>query len=561
MTTLNDAVRPTRSPSSPATPDTTGTAKVSPAQLDAQLRSGGEVALLDVRELAPYAAGHIVLATSVPWRDFEDRIVELVPRRTAPVVVYDDGSGVARQAAGKLVELGYADVSLLDGGLTAWVKAGYLLVDGVGVISKALGEFVVEQEKTPKISVHDLDELVRSDADFVLVDTRPVEEFSRESIPDGLLAPGAELLYRIHDLVESDSTLIVVNCAGRTRGLIGAQALINAGVPNPVVALDNGTAAWQIAGFDISVGRHEIAPPPTVQGLERAVAAAALVAERFGVTSIDRARFDELTTDSALRTTFVFDVRTPEEHEAGHVRGARSVPGGQLVQSRDDFIGTQRARVVLVDGPDAVRATITASWLIQIGLDEVYVFAHDVEADPGEVGSATSWPVSLPDGVSILNPIDIDQVRRDETVTILDIGSSRAYRNGHVPGALWVDRERLTTAAGELPGSGPLIVTSEDGRAALHAAGDLVHATPQPVVVIAGGTAAWRKSGLPVESETAEWLVDAQDFWIDHKTIDERRVWLESYVEWAEGVVGQLAREGSVQFRTYDHLSAPGHSR
>jgi hypothetical protein len=31
-----------------------------------------------------------------------------------------------------------------------------------------------------------------------------------------------------------------VNCAGRTRSIIGTQSLINAGVPNPVTALRNG---------------------------------------------------------------------------------------------------------------------------------------------------------------------------------------------------------------------------------------------------------------------------------------------------------------------------------
>jgi rhodanese-related sulfurtransferase len=554
MTTLND-ISTAHSAASFESPNASVGRRIAPRQLDAKLRAGTEVALLDARELSPYAAGHIVLATSVPFRDFEDRVVDVVPRRTTPVVVYDDGSGVALQAASKLDDLGYADVSILDGGLQAWIEAGLLIVDGVGVISKALGEFVADREKTPKITVHDLDSLVKRDADFVLVDTRPVDEFFRESIPDGLLAPGAELLYRIHDLVESDDTLVVVNCAGRTRGLIGAQALINAGLPNPVVALDNGTAAWQTAGFEIAAGTAEVAPAPTPPGLERARRAAAVVAERFGVRYIDNARFDALVSDNADHTTFVFDVRTPEEYEAGHLRGARSAPGGQLVQSRDDYIGTQYARVILVDGSDGVRATITASWLLQIGLDEVYVHAEDPGAYRRVVGQRPVTEVPMASGLSTINPVDVERARQEDTVTVLDIGSSRAYREGHIPGARWVARERLAAVVGDGPESGPLIITSDDGRAALHAGSDLLGVTQRQVVAIAGGTNAWRDAGLPLTGDSPQWLVEPQDIWVDNKTIDERRVWLESYVEWAEGVVGQLEREGSVAFRTFDAAS------
>jgi rhodanese-related sulfurtransferase len=552
MTTLND-ISTAHSAASFTSPKASAGRPIEARQLDANLRAGTELALLDARELAPYAAGHIVLATSVPFRDFEDRVVELVPRRTTPVIVYDDdGSGVGLQAATKLGDLGYADVSILDGGLEAWVEAGLLIVDGVGVISKALGEFVADREKTPKITVHDLDELVRGDTDFVLVDTRPVDEFFRESIPDGLLAPGAELLYRIHDLVESDDTLVVVNCAGRTRGLIGAQALINAGLPNPVVALDNGTAAWQIAGFEIAVGVAEVAPAPTPSGLERARRAAAVVAERFGVSYIDNARFDALTSENADRTTFVFDVRTPEEYEAGHLRRARSAPGGQLVQSRDDYIGTQHARVILVDGSDGVRATITASWLLQIGLDEVSVHAEDPGAYRRAAGPHPVAEVPMASGLSTISPVDVERAGQEDTVTILDVGSSRAYREGHIPGARWVARERLADVVRDGRDQGPLIITSDDGRAALHAGADLLGLTQRPVVAIDGGTAAWRESGLPLTDDSPKWLVEPQDIWIENKTVDERRVWLESYVEWAEGVVDQLEREGSVAFRTFD---------
>src|SRR3954468_7316465 len=78
---------------------------------------------------------------------------------------------------------------------------------------------------------------------MVVLDSRPFDEYQRVSIPTAVNVPGAELALRIHDLAPSPQTLVVVNCAGRTRSIIGAQSLINAGVPNKVVALRNGTWA------------------------------------------------------------------------------------------------------------------------------------------------------------------------------------------------------------------------------------------------------------------------------------------------------------------------------
>ena len=67
-----------------------------------------------------------------------------------------------------------------------------------------------------------------------------------------------------------------------------------------------------------------------------------------------------------------FDVRTPEEYAAGHVPEALSAPGGQLIQETDRDMTTWGARVVLVDD-NGVRATMTASWLMQMGWADVAI--------------------------------------------------------------------------------------------------------------------------------------------------------------------------------------------
>src|SRR5262249_16344273 len=197
----------------------------------------------------------------------------------------------------------------------------------------------------------------------------------RMRIRTGLECRGAELVLRGFALVKSPQTLVVVNCAGRTRSIIGAQSLINAGLPNQVVALKNGTMGWHLAGLKTAHGEERRAPPPDAAGLKRAQAAAGRVAARCGIKRIDRATLAELQAD-LQRTLYLLDVRDPDEFLAGHLEAARSAPGGQLVQATDEYVATRNARLVLID-TEGVRAPMTASWLYQLGWDDVFVITQE----------------------------------------------------------------------------------------------------------------------------------------------------------------------------------------
>ena len=105
--------------------------------------------------------------------------------------------------------------------------------------------------------------------------------------------------------------MVIVNCGGRTRSIIGAQSLINAGVPNKVVSLKNGTQAWHLAGFQVLKGATARPPAVSAAGHAAARAAADRVAERFGIARIDAATLARWQADAADRTLYVFDVRTP----------------------------------------------------------------------------------------------------------------------------------------------------------------------------------------------------------------------------------------------------------
>src|SRR5260221_1312266 len=337
------------------------------------LADGQELAIVDLREELIFSQNHLLFARSVPLSRLELKFAALVPRRGTRIVLCDDADGLVERAADILRRSGYDNLFGLDGGVAAWQRAGLELFSGVNVPSKAFGEYIEHACGTPSVSAEELDGLMRSGTDMVVVDSRPFDEFQRVSIPSATNVPGAELVLRIHDIAPSPDTLVVVNCAGRTRSIIGAQSLINAGLPNKVVALRNGTMGWTLAGLMPDSGKTRRFTEPSRDGLAFAKSAAERVGKKFGVTRIDLKALESFRADTT-RTLYVFDVRDPTEYAAGHFPGAVNAPGGQLVQATDQYAATIGARMVLVDDRE-VRAVMTASWLQQMGWRDVFVLA------------------------------------------------------------------------------------------------------------------------------------------------------------------------------------------
>jgi rhodanese-related sulfurtransferase len=301
------------------------------------LLDGDELALLDVREELTFSQNHLLHARSIPLSRLEIKMASLVPRRSTRIVLCDANDGLAERAAVILSSQGYLDVSILQGGAPGWAEAGFELFSGVNVPSKAFGEYVEQHCGTPSIDAADLNLLLEQKADVVVVDSRPFDEFARVSIPTATNIPGAELVLRIKDIAPSPDTLIVVNCAGRTRSIIGAQSLINAGLPNRVVALRNGTMGWALSGLKCDSGADRSSSRPSSDCVEWARKAAAYVAQRYGVRKIDLAILERMQAEAGERTLYLFDVRSPEEYERGHIHAAVSAPGEQLVQATDQY--------------------------------------------------------------------------------------------------------------------------------------------------------------------------------------------------------------------------------
>ena len=527
-------------------------ASISPQDLRTALADGGEIALLDVREELIFSQNHLLLARSVPLSRFELKLKALVPRCATRIVLCDDGDGLANRAAALLARNGYTDVRILEGGIAHWRAAGYELFSGVNVPSKAFGEYIEHANVTPGIAAAELEKLIKIGADLVVLDSRPMDEFTRMSIPTATNVPGAELVYRAREIAPNPDTIVVVNCAGRTRSIIGAQSLINAGLPNKVLALRNGTMGWRLAGFDCDHGKDRRAPrvSPRTQGW--AAPAAQAVARRCGVRRIDRATFEAFRRDES-RTLYLFDVRGPAEYEAGHVAGAISAPGGQLVQATDQYVGTLGARIVLVDDA-AVRADMTASWLRQMGHADVFVLVESGSESGRPAHALLESEPAVATADAAIDCAALQELIARNAVTVIDLSLSRDYLARHIPGAWYAIRTRLGAALKKIPSPQSLVLTSEDGVLARLAVAEAKAAVSCPVRYLAGGNAAWAADGRSFA--TGPRMADEPvDQWRKpYERSGDTEAAMREYLAWEIDLLPKIERDGTLRFF---HLPAP----
>ena len=514
------------------------------------LRSRREIALVDVREEDPYAQAHPLFAVQLSASRLELDAPWRLPRRDVPVVVYDNGEGLALPAARKLQALGWTEVSLLADGLDGWIASGGEVFRDVNVPSKAFGELVEHERQTPSLPAEAVKALLDRGADVVVLDARRYDEFRTMSIPGGTSVPGAELLLRARDLAPRPTTQIIVNCAGRTRSLIGAQSLVNAGLPNPVAALRNGTIGWLLAGFELDHGQQRRFGPVSPAGLQAARTDAQGLAERAGATRLDEAGLARWAADTR-RTLYRWDVRTPEEYEAGHRPGFGSAPGGQLVQETDVFAAVRGARIVLADGgsrSDGVRAPITAHWLAQLGWEVAWLDAPQ----PADLATGP-WRATTTDAPAVAT-VSVDELAAllpEDNVALLNFAPSAVHVQGHIPGAWWALRSQLGAALAALPRPPRrLIVTCGNGQLAALAAADLQALTTVPVAVLAGGTAAWTAHGHPLQAGGQRLLSPRIDrYRRPYEGTDAPREAMQAYLDWEFGLVAQLARDATHNFQ------------
>ena len=526
--------------------------EASAAELKQEIISGRELAILDVREEGTYFERHLLWASNAPLSRIELLINDLVPRRSAPIVVYDSGkfgaTTPARRAKKRLTDLGFSDVRVLSEGIAAWQAQGFELFSGLNVPSKAFGEFLLQNASPPEIKAPALQERIERNDQLAVFDSRPLDEFQNMSIPTAVDVPGAELVHRVFELAPDPNTDIVVNCAGRTRSIVGAQSLINAGVPHRVMLLKDGTMGWHLAGLQLDHGNTSVGRMPSAENHAKSLVAVLNVADRFQVSFIDRNTLHAWQIDPQ-RTLYLIDVRTEEEFLAGHLPHSRHVPGGQLVQTTDEHIAVRNARIVLVDEMKT-RAILTASWLMQMGHKDVHVLDDNFADVELESGTSTSQILGYKETPTI-EPGELHAVLQSgESAMVIDLSSSRRYMSWHIPKAAWCVRQRLAAMLAIQPPVGLLTLTSQDGVLAHLAAADLSTSNPRQLVrVLSGGNEAWRHAGFAVDTGMELPLCEIDDVWdkpYDRERDQEKR--MQEYLEWEVQLMDQVDRDGTAEF-------------
>ena len=507
------------------------------------LQDGEEIAFLDVREHGQYGEGHPFFVASVPYSRLELDIARLVPRLSTRIVLLDDDDGVAEHAHTRLVALGYTDIHVLEHGVRGWQRAGLQLFKGVHLPSKTFGELAEHAYDTPRIQAPELEAMLQHGEPVVVLDGRPIEEFHKMNIPGAICCPNIELPYRIHALVSDETTPIVINCAGRTRSIIGAQTLINAGIRNPVYALENGTQGWFLNDLQLGHGNTQRYPdvrsdaPEFVERRE----VAQTQARQHGVEVIDAEQLAGFWRDSE-RNTFLLDVRTPEEYAVGTVTNAVHAPGGQLLQGTDLYVGVRGARIVLVD-TDGIRAPLTASWLRQMG-HEAYVLSGDVEAKAVASVSRENPVAHLPETTAQ----DVAQRLSLGPVRIVDVRASSKYRSAHIDGSVWSIRPRIAVQLGS--DLRPLVLVADDAAVAALAASELEGVD---AVFLKGDVQAWKTAGLPVvdSPDTPPDAACIDYLFFVHDRHDGNKEAARRYLAWETGLIAQLDESELASFRVH----------
>jgi rhodanese-related sulfurtransferase len=465
-------------------------------------------AMFDVREPMEYERGHIRGSTLLPRRQIEARIGDLVRRRDTQILLVDDDTGRAVIAARNLSALGYRNACALIGGVDAAANVGLTISTGTNVPSKHFGEEVQHAHEVPSVDAATLAVWKAEGRRMVICDVRTPEEYRENCIPDALTVPSFDIALHAQDLV-SNHTSVIVNCAGRTRSIIGTRTLQELGHTN-VYALENGLMGWILSGRQSERGAARHAMPASTASVTAAAVASRRLADAEHVGRINVDRLLDLLSQKELNY-YLFDVRRQSDYEAGHIPGFQCLPGGQAVQRTDDFIAVRGAPIVLVDEHEA-QANLAATWLRRMGYPDVAVLSGGLDAwrtsgGTLERGRSRAEPVGWQAAVARTCRLSVEAFTTalGSAPLVLDVDTSRHFRHGHVPSAIWMPRGWIELRISLLAKSAdvPILLTCQSGRQSVYAACALKDLGYTRVAVLEGGTRSWAAAGRTLEPDAS----------------------------------------------------------
>ncbi len=502
------------------------------------VNSTEEIGFLDLREIGPFSEGHPLFAVPVPFSVFEERVAKLVPRPGSRLLLIDGGDGLAPTAAETLREMGYQDITLVDGGIPAWEEAGHTLFEGVNVPSKTLGELAEARHRARLIDPMTLEEWLAEGTRLSFFDCRPPSEYRRMTIPGALNLPTGEIAHRLPAL-DGDGP-IVLTCAGRTRSILGTIGLSFIAPDREFCALENGTQGWALAGLELARGNSaQPLPDLTSAGAFETRARADAFLSKYSISVASTREVIDFLGDST-RTTYLIDVRSDQEAADDRLPAFTHVPCGQIVQATDSFVGLLRARVVLADDL-GLRGALAAFWLRSLG-HSVHVARID-----DELRNLPAFPRPLPPPLpdcGIGPEVALRNVQEGKA-RFLDMRHSREFSREHVAGSQWETRSGLADRVADAC----WYIVGDEGPQAELAAREFLRLCATNFAVIRGGFSALRDAGASILADTPLDLSDTIDIVSfasgrhDGDLTASRR-----YLNWEQGLVSRLAKAERAAF-------------
>jgi rhodanese-related sulfurtransferase len=304
----------------------------------------------------------------------------------------------------------------------------------------------------------------------------------------------------------------------------------------------------RLAGLELESGATTALGAVSESALASAQRRAETVIARFGIRRIDHRLLADWRAEADRRTTYVLDVRTPEEFAACHLPGSVSAPGGQLVQAIDRWVGTRGARLVLVDDT-GTRAIMTAHWLKQMGWDVKILDRGLNDGVTIETGGAGAAPMTLP----ALAAIGAAEAARwlAGGAAAVSIEPSAAYRQAHPESAAWSIRPRLDRLTAAVLQADRIVLFADDDVVARLAAVNLAELTKAQIALVPGGTRTWASAGFPLAASPGD-PPDAERidylFW-NHDRHAGNEDAMRAYLRWETELPAQIAADGFSGFQ------------
>jgi rhodanese-related sulfurtransferase len=225
--------------------------------------------LLDVRSEAEYAAGHVAGSLNVPGGQAVQRADDFIAVRNAPIVFISQESARAVMAAYWYRQMGLPNVSVADGGISAWSKTAGELVVGAQE-EEPLG-FAAAKDAARRIGAAAL-KAGLGQGSMLILDVGSSVDFESAHVPGARWISRGWIESRLPEQLSERGQSIVVSCPDGRQSVFAAQTLAAMGYTN-VQVLDGGVRAWSAQGFATEQGStgclvetNDVVLSPSIRG-------------------------------------------------------------------------------------------------------------------------------------------------------------------------------------------------------------------------------------------------------------------------------------------------------